>query len=236
MTRTKKLLVTAGVVAAVCGGGAIAVAQQDSGPPDLDRASQAALEEAGDGHVVGVEQDEDGTYDVEVRHPDGSETDVDLSADFRVVYREFDGRDDDDDDRVLDEATRTSASDAALAAVGDGTVVSVEADDGVYQVEIRQADGTETDVYLDAEFNVVGTDVDRVDGVDRDDDDDRILDEATRTQAGDAALAVVGDGTVVSVEADDGGYDVEIRHANGTETDVHLDAEFNVVPSALHDD
>lgn len=163
MTRTRKLIIATGVTAAaVMGGAAIAVAQQDPGPPDLDRAAQVGREAAGDGEVVAVEQDDDGSYDVEVRRADGSEADVDLSPSFDVTRTE-DDQDDDDDDLALDDATRTRAADAALAAVGDGVVVSVEADRRGYDVEIRHADRTESEVELDANFTVVGTE--------RDDDD-----------------------------------------------------------------
>jgi uncharacterized membrane protein YkoI len=51
------------------------------------------------------------------------------------------------------------------------------------------------------------------------------LDRATRI-----ALETVGDGSVTDVEQDDdGGYEVEVRRADGTETEVHLDADFTVV-------
>jgi uncharacterized membrane protein YkoI len=165
MTRTKKLLIATAAAATVVGGAAaVAVAQQDPGPPDLDRAAQVGRDAAGDGEVVGVEQDDDGSYDVEVRRADGTETDVDLSPTFEVVRTEQDDdnddHDNDGDDRVLDEAARTRASDAALAHVGDGTVVSVEGEDTGYEVEIRLPDGTETDVQLDADFNVTSTETD----------------------------------------------------------------------------
>ena len=65
MTRTRKLMIIAGIsVVAVGGGAAVAVAQQGPGSPDLDRATQAALEAVGDGEVLDVEQDDDGTYEV----------------------------------------------------------------------------------------------------------------------------------------------------------------------------
>lgn len=52
------------------------------------------------------------------------------------------------------------AAAAALAATGGGTVVEVEHQDGddrgVYEVEVRRADGSEVEVHLDASFRVVG--------------------------------------------------------------------------------
>jgi len=164
MTRTRKILIGTGIAAVLVGGVAtIAVAQQDPTPPDLERAAQVGAEAAEGGVVVGVEQEDDGTYDVEVRREDGTEVDVDLSATFEVLRTEIDPDDRDDaDHRPLDEPTRTRAADAALAAVGEGAVVSVESDDGGYEVEVRHADGTESEVTLDADLRVVH--------VERDDD------------------------------------------------------------------
>lgn len=121
---------------------------------------------------------------------------------------------------------------AASAEVADGTVTGVEQEDGGYDVELRRADGTEVDVRLDTNFAVVKTDTE-------DDDDgegDPALDEATRTRAAEAAIASVGEGTVAGVESDDGGYDVDIRRADGTEVEVDLDANFAVVNSETDDD
>jgi uncharacterized membrane protein YkoI len=165
MNRTRKIIIATGAAAAVVVGGAtIAVAQQDPGPPDLDRAAQIGLDTVGGGDVMGVEQNDDGSYEVEVRRTDGSEIDVDLSATFDVVRTDDDLADSDDadaDERPVDTDTRTRAGDAALAAVGDGDVVSVETDDGGgYDVEIRHADGTESEVTLDAALNVLHTESD----------------------------------------------------------------------------
>jgi uncharacterized membrane protein YkoI len=160
MKKTNTILIVAGVVLAA-GGAGTALALQEDGPDqaDLDRAAQVALDAVGDGDVTDVEQDDDGTYEVEIRLPDGTETDVDLSSGFEVVRTEADGTDDTDGQPVDDE-TRTRASDAALAEVGGGTVVSVETDGTGYEVEVRAEDGTETDVDLDADFQVVATEVD----------------------------------------------------------------------------
>jgi uncharacterized membrane protein YkoI len=171
MTRTTKLMIASAAAVAVVGGGAaVAVAQQDAGTPDLDRAADVALTEAGDGEVTGVEQDDDGGYDVEIRHPDRTETDIELNAAFEVVHNEREAEDDDgddgddggrvDDDPAVDESARTQAAEAALAALDGGTVVSVEGDDGGYEVEVRDADGTEHEVRLDAGFTVISTERD----------------------------------------------------------------------------
>ncbi len=163
MNRTRKIIIATGAaVAVVVGGATIVVAQQDPGPPDLDRAAQVGVDAAGGGDVTGVEQDDDGSYEIEVRRTDGTELDVDLSATFDVLRTDDDLADSDDaDDRPVDADTRTRAGDAALAAVGDGVVVSVESDDGGgYDVEIRHADGTESEVTLDAALTVLHTESD----------------------------------------------------------------------------
>jgi hypothetical protein len=57
----------------------------------LERASQAALDHTGGGTVVDSETGDDGAaYGVEVRLADGSQVEVSLDADFKVVGREAD--------------------------------------------------------------------------------------------------------------------------------------------------
>jgi uncharacterized membrane protein YkoI len=167
MKRTTKLITGAAMVAVLTGAGVSYAVAQDSGAepirdPDLQRASDAAIAEAG-GTVVGVETD-DGRYEVEVRLDDGTEIDVDLDPDFRVLSteadRDDDGADRDDDGAGLDDATRQRVGDAAMAAVGGGTVVGVEPDDGGYDVEVRLADGSEVDVDLAADLTVLRTEDD----------------------------------------------------------------------------
>jgi uncharacterized membrane protein YkoI len=53
------------------------------------------------------------------------------------------------------------AAEAALDAAGGGTVLEIEHQDGdgagVYEVEVRRADGSEVEIHLDAGFVPVGT-------------------------------------------------------------------------------
>jgi len=51
---------------------------------------------------------------------------------------------------------------AAVAHTGGGTVTGTEAGDeeGAYEVEVTRADGSQTDVHLDADFNVLGAEDD----------------------------------------------------------------------------
>ncbi|MCZ4495485.1 MAG: uncharacterized protein JWM25_68 [Thermoleophilia bacterium] len=58
----------------------------------LEEASAVALDEVGSGTVTGTEiDDEEGKYEVEVTHDDGTQVDVHLDADFSVVGTEADG-------------------------------------------------------------------------------------------------------------------------------------------------
>jgi uncharacterized membrane protein YkoI len=139
---------------------------------------------------------------------------------------------------------RDRVGNAATRAVG-GTVVDVETSDDpgeAYEVEVRLDDGTETDVALDEDLNVVARDAD--DREDRDDpdgasdSDDRALSASERASAEKAALTAVGGGTVIDVEAgDDRGtaYDVEVRAADNTEWDVELDASYEVLRKTADD-
>ncbi len=175
MKRTTTIISIAALATVLAGGATYAVAQ-DTGADgsitgaDLERASAAALAEAGNGTVGGVEFD-DGGYEVEVRLTDGTEVDVHLDGDFAVVRTSTDDRDDDSDDDSSDDsddgadrddgpvgdAERRQATDAALAETGEGNVTSVELDNDGYEVEVRLTDGTEIDVDLNADFAVVRT-------------------------------------------------------------------------------
>jgi uncharacterized membrane protein YkoI len=148
------------------------------------------------------------------------------------------------DDTVRgDDRDRIAAS--AVKAAGGGTAVDVETSDDpgeAYEVEVRMDDGSEVDIALDENLDVVTKDVDDDrydddrddsdrDDTDRPDADDRVLTDQEREAAEKAALAAVGGGTVTDVEAsDDPGeaYEVEVRDGN-KEWDVALDADFDVV-------
>ena len=56
------------------------------------------------------------------------------------------------------------AKSAATSAVGGGTVTEVERDDGngtsVYEVEVTREDGSQLEVHLDGDYNVVGQQAD----------------------------------------------------------------------------
>ena len=99
--RTRWLVIGTLSVTALGAGAGIAVA---GGSDDsearitgsaLERASAAALEHTGEGHVTDTEVgDEEGYYEVEVTLDDGSQVDVHLDQDFQVLSTEGDGADD----------------------------------------------------------------------------------------------------------------------------------------------
>ena len=246
--RSKRILipaVAAITVTAVGAGAWTAIAQTDDvRGSERDQVVAAVADAVTDGQVTDVEASDDPgeAYDVEVRMPDGSEVDLALDQDLAVVSREDDARDerdDADDDRVMAAGDRERAEQAALEAVGSGTVTDVEASDdrGVtYEVEVVDADGVERHVDLDQNFAVVSLkDDDRDDRDERDDAydrDDRVLDAGDRERAEQAALEAVDSGTVTDVEAsDDKGvtYEVEVVDTDGVEWHVDLDDAFDVL-------
>ncbi len=72
---------------------------------------------------------------------------------------------DDDTDTPISGTDLQQASDAALASTGQGRVTGTEVGDeeSYYEVEVTLDDGTEVDVQLDANFNVVGSKADSAD-------------------------------------------------------------------------
>ncbi|HET6949793.1 MAG TPA: hypothetical protein VFI47_05440 [Acidimicrobiales bacterium] len=97
------LAAAAGLVAVAAGGAGVAVAAggDDHEAPitgtDLDRATAAALAHTGEGRVTETEVgDEESRYEVEVTLDDGTQVDVQLDEDFRVVGDERDGAGEDE--------------------------------------------------------------------------------------------------------------------------------------------
>ena len=71
----------------------------------------------------------------------------------------------DDTDTPITGTELQKASDAALASTGQGRVTGTEVGDeeSYYEVEVTLDDGTEVDVQLDADFQVVGSKADPAD-------------------------------------------------------------------------
>jgi hypothetical protein len=69
----------------------------------------------------------------------------------------------DDSDRPITGDALTRASAAALQYTGGGTVTDSEVGDeeGYYEVEVTLKDGTQVDVHLDENFQVIGTESDK---------------------------------------------------------------------------
>ena len=167
--RSKRAIIatTAAVVVALGAGGAVWATAANADPSvqgaDRDRVGNAAVQAVGGGTVLDVETSDDAgeAYEVEVRKADGTEVDVALDKDLKVLTQAADDADDKDDapDRVLTDTERASAEKAAVAAVGTGaTVTGIEAGDAgeaAYEVDVRLPDNTEWDVELDAGFKVL---------------------------------------------------------------------------------
>lgn len=103
--RSKRVLLPTVAAVAVLGIGGVAWASaanaDDLRGSERDRVADAATRAVG-GTAVEVEVSDDlgGYYEVEVRKDDGTEVEVSLDKDLKVVGRDVDDRDDDfDDDR-----------------------------------------------------------------------------------------------------------------------------------------
>lgn len=97
-SRTTIVAGTLVIALAAAGGGVALAAGGDDDATDtpitgaaLERASQAALAEVGEGRVTETEiDDEESYYEVEVTLDDGHQVDVQLDEQFRVVSSEDD--------------------------------------------------------------------------------------------------------------------------------------------------
>jgi hypothetical protein len=81
-------------------GGTVLATTASAGPSDseIDRASAAALEAVGEGTVTDTETgDEEGAYEIEVTKDDGTQVDVHLDEEFRVISQESETEDADDE-------------------------------------------------------------------------------------------------------------------------------------------
>ena len=69
------------------------------------------------------------------------------------------GGDDDGSDRAISGQALDRASAAALAETGGGKVTETEVGDeeGAYEVEVTRSDGSQVDVHLDKDFNVLSS-------------------------------------------------------------------------------
>ena len=120
--RSKRVLIpTLAAVVALGAGGVVwaSTANADLNGSERDRVSSAAVDAVGGGTVIDAETSDDRgeAYEVEVRKADGTEVDVILDQDLKVLRQDTDDRDDqnDRDDANDNDANETrEADDRAL--------------------------------------------------------------------------------------------------------------------------
>ncbi len=122
----------------------------------LEQAGAVALEHTGAGRVTEIEvAEDDGSFEVEVALDDGSEVKVFLDENYQVQGQGADHNE--QDNRSITGATLEQATAAALQHTGEGRVLGIELgdDEGVYEVDVTLDDGSEVEVYLNEDFEVV---------------------------------------------------------------------------------
>lgn len=141
---------------------------------DREKASAAALDYVGGGAVTDVERgegDDSFAYEVEVTLPAGTEIDVKLDDDFKVINNPPKASDlagtpstpttaapDLVDGAPLTGETLDRATKAALKATGGGSVIATnysDDDDHTYEVEVMKSNDEQVTVELDRSFDVV---------------------------------------------------------------------------------
>lgn len=130
-------------------------------------ASAFAASDGLGGEPTAIDAKRDGGWEVRFEAGNGDETEVYVGTDGALRIVETDPADGDDQGPTgsLDEATVAFIVEAALAEA-DGTVTDIDLDDdprSPYDVTVLLADRSTVDIDLDADFAVIGTDVDRDD-------------------------------------------------------------------------
>ncbi|BCW68683.1 hypothetical protein NicSoilB4_34460 [Arthrobacter sp. NicSoilB4] len=98
------------------------------------------------------------TQTTALRFPDAGVAAVNLDRPLRADTPETPGQDDDSNLPALNAEDRDKAGNAALATVGQGTVSEVERENeggSAYEVEVRLNDGTQVEVQLGSDFQVL---------------------------------------------------------------------------------
>ena len=119
---------------------------------------------AADGDVTSIDAKRDGTWEVQLTTADGADTDVRVDADLAASVIETEPADGDDfaPGLILDDTAIRALVDAALAEA-DGTITDLDVDsDNVspYDASVLTTDNRSIDIDFDAQFAVVGTDLD----------------------------------------------------------------------------
>lgn len=131
-------------------------------PGTREQAEQAAIAAVGEGKVTwsGPEDDRGAAWEVEVTRSDGSEVDVLVAADGSIVKEvdRYTGTADAGTAPSSGQVTLQDAERIAVEAVGEGQVAwsGPEDDRGAaFEIEVTRRDGSEVDVLIDANGNVV---------------------------------------------------------------------------------
>jgi uncharacterized membrane protein YkoI len=138
------------------------------------------------------------------------------------------------DEEPLTGDTAARVKEVALDKTGGGTVERVETDaDGnaAYEAHVVKSDGTHITVYVDKQFNVVGTEEQNGRGGHRRGDEEPLTGD-TAARVKEVALDKTGGGTVERVETDADGnaaYEAHVVKSDGTHVTVYVDKQFNVV-------
>jgi uncharacterized membrane protein YkoI len=163
----RKILLITGVAAAAAAISGASIATAGTTPGDdqplngtaLQQATDAAIARTGPGTVISAETENDPNtpYEVNVQLNNGSRVEVELDGSFQVVSQ---GQDDGESGPPLSAADRDRAGQAALANVGQGRIGDVERENeggAAYEAEVILQDGSEVDVELGADFQVLRT-------------------------------------------------------------------------------
>lgn len=119
---------------------------------------------AADGDVTSIDAKRDGTWEVQLTTAAGDETEVRVDKDLATSVASTDAADGDDTGPTLtldDETIRALVAAALAEAEGMITDLDVDGDDvSPYDASVLTADSRSIDIEFDADFAVVGTDID----------------------------------------------------------------------------
>ncbi|WP_270365885.1 hypothetical protein [Microbacterium algeriense] len=119
---------------------------------------------AADGEVTSIDAKRDGTWEVQLTNAAGDETEVRVDEDLATDVVSTDAADGDDTGPALtldDETIRALVAAALAEAEGMITDLDVDADEvSPYDASVLTSDNRSIDIDFDADFAVVGTDID----------------------------------------------------------------------------
>lgn len=134
-----------------------------SSAEDLIEIAHAARGVA-DGEVTSIDAKRDGTWEVQLTNAAGDETEVRVDEDLATDVVSTDAADGDDTGPALtldDETIRALVAAALAEAEGMITDLDVDADEvSPYDASVLTSDNRSIDIDFDADFAVVGTDID----------------------------------------------------------------------------